>query len=119
MNNDKTNKKLNVYDLLKKIAVLAAIFSLLVCVFFILNYFQLKSNDPLNSPALTKLYADLDKTPNDDVLRQQIRSLDLLARKAYFTKQWQINFGGYILFAGIVVLLVSLKLMSRMKQKAP
>ncbi|MBN2412126.1 PQQ-binding-like beta-propeller repeat protein [candidate division KSB1 bacterium] len=119
MNNDKVNNKLAVYNMLKRTAVLAAIFSLLVCVFFILNYFQLKSNDPLNSPALTKLYADLDTNPNDDVLRQQIRSLDLLARKAYFTKQWQINFGGYILFAGIVVLFVCLKLMSELKQKTP
>jgi len=111
--------KIAVYNLLKKIAVIAAVFSLLVCLFFILNYFQLVTNDPLNSPALEKFYTDLDANPNDDALRQQIRSLDLLARKAYFTKQWQINFGGYILFAGIIVLLVSLKLMSSFKHKAP
>jgi len=119
LNDNNEKSKMAFYTLLKRIAIIASIFSLLVCVFFILNYIQLKSNDPLNSPALEKLYADLGGNPNNDDLRQQIRALDLLARKAYFTKQWQINFGGYILFAGIVILIISLKLMNTLKQKRP
>ena len=40
----------------------------------------------------------LQDDPQNTVLKEQIRALDLLARKAYFTNQWQIRAGGFLLF---------------------
>ena len=96
---------------------ISSVFVVLVFVFFAANYLQLKSSDPLNSPALEKLYQDLDQNPNNAELREQIRSLDLLARKAYFTKQWQINTGGALLFIGVIVLVFSIKTRQTLRKK--
>jgi len=47
------------------------------------NYFQLQSVDPLNSTVLERLIEKLAQGPEDEELREEIRALDLLARKAY------------------------------------
>lgn len=106
-------------NLLQRIAIIAAAFIILISAFFILNYLQLKANPPLESPALEKLYIQLDADPNNAELREQIRALDLLARKAYFTRQWQINFGGYMLLAALVILLMAIKSIRSMTIKYP
>jgi outer membrane protein assembly factor BamB len=51
----------------------------------------------------------LARLPEDLVLRQQIRELDLLARKSFFTSQSQIRAGGYILIISLLLLVISLK----------
>ncbi len=117
MSNPETNKK--IYAILNRTILITSIFLILVSVFFVTNYLQLKSNDPLNSPALEQLYKNLDSDPNNDMLRDQIRSLDLLARKAYFTKQWQINTGGALLFIAIIILVIAFKIKSNLRQKDP
>lgn len=104
---------------LQRIALIAAVFIFVISAFFILNYIQLKANPPLKSPALEKLYVQLDADPNNAELREQIRALDLLARKAYFTRQWQVNFGGYMLLAALVILLLAIKSISSMTIKYP
>jgi len=105
--------------LLQRIALIAAVFIFMISAFFILNYIQLKANPPLKSPALEKLYVQLDADPNNTELREQIRALDLLARKAYFTRQWQVNFGGYMLLAALVSLLLAIKSIRSMTIKFP
>ena len=61
----------------------------------------------------------LQKEPDNQVLKEQIRALDLLARKAYFTNQWQIRTGGFLLFAALVILLLSLKFLHAKKDSLP
>jgi outer membrane protein assembly factor BamB len=75
--------------------------------------------DPLNSPALEQLMRELEEDPQNETLKNQIRAVDLLARKAYFTSQWQIKIGGYLLFGGLVILVIGLKMMSDMNKKFP
>jgi outer membrane protein assembly factor BamB len=52
-------------------------------------------------------------------LVEQIRALDLLARKAYFTHRWQIRTGSYLLFAFVLVCLLALKYMSSLEPRLP
>jgi len=119
-NSEKRRSKIQTYyKLIRGLAVIAAAFSLVVCVLMIANYFQTKAIDPLNSPALQKLIAKLDANPNDTALREEIRALDLLARKAYFTSLWQLRMGGYFLLWGIIILLIALKTLSSLRQKLP
>ena len=107
------------YNIAKRIAVVAAVFAAILSILMIANYIQTKAVDPLNSKAISQLMEQLQENPNDTTLKEQIRALDLLARKAYFTHQWQLRTGSYLLFAFVLVLLLSLKYMSSLESKLP
>jgi outer membrane protein assembly factor BamB len=84
-------------------AIIAAVFTTLVALLMLMNYYQLKAQDPLELKTLEILVEQLKDEPNNDALRNEIRNLDLLARKAFFTNQWQVKTGRYLLlFGGIV-----------------
>ncbi|NJK85783.1 MAG: hypothetical protein HC906_07245 [Bacteroidales bacterium] len=85
------------------IAVISGLFIVVVGLLMLLNYIQLQMNDPLEASSLKALVERVAQEPQNEELKQEIRNLDLLARKAYFTSQWQINTGGYLLlFAGLL-----------------
>lgn len=90
-------------------AFAGSVFALILSVMLIINYLQLKRIDPLNSSTLILLNERLKTNPEDEALREEIRNLDLLARKAFFTSQWQIRIGGYLLLISGLVVVISLK----------
>ncbi len=96
-------------------AVLALIFSVLITV----NYLQVKRINPLNSQSLKILTERLKANPGDEGLREEIRSLDLLARKAFFTSQWQIRTGGYLLLISLLIVVASLKGIDMIRKTIP
>ena len=103
MEQNKTNQTDKIqfyYKLTRTIAIVASAFSLIICILMIANYFQTKAIDPLNTPALQQLVEKLDENPKDQAIREEIRALDLLARKAYFTSIWQLQKGAYLLLWG-------------------
>ena len=57
------------YRVARGVAVVAFVFSLIVCILLIANYLQLKAVDPLNNPALTSLLEKLQMEPNDEEMR--------------------------------------------------
>jgi len=103
----------------RRIAFLAALLAGILSVLMIANFIQTKSVDPLHSVPLTRLMARLQDNPEDVSLKEEIRALDLLARKAYFTYQWQLRTGGYLLLAFVLVLLLALKYMSSFRMNLP
>lgn len=107
------------YFIAKGAARIAIIFAVILSILLILNYIQIKSADPLNSTAISQLMLKLQENPSDAALKEQIRALDLLARKAYFTHQWQLRTGGYLLFAFVLVFLIALKYMSSFHPRMP
>ena len=107
------------YKIAKRAALIAALFAVVLSILLIANYVQTKSIDPLNSAALQQLMTQLQQNPNDEALKEQIRALDLLARRAYFTNQWQLRTGGFILFVSVLVLLISLKYVSSLQPQMP
>ncbi|MFX1402812.1 MAG: PQQ-binding-like beta-propeller repeat protein [Promethearchaeota archaeon] len=119
----KGNKRKNMtklwYNISKRIATVAAVLAGILSVLMIFNYIQTKSVDPLNSQAISQLMTRLKENPDDTALKEQIRALDLLARKAYFTHQWQIRTGSYLLFVFVLVLLLALKYMSSLEPRLP
>ncbi len=117
MNKSKTNKTL--YAIAKRGALTAAIFAIIISLLLIVNYLQTKSIDPLNSKAISQLMENLRRNPDDTALKEQVRALDLLARKAYFTYQWQIRTGSILLFVFVLVFLTAVKYMSSLKLKLP
>jgi outer membrane protein assembly factor BamB len=111
--------KEQVIALLKGVAWTAAGFTLILCILLLANYIQIKSVDPLNNPSLTTLMEHLEENPQDEALKQQIRALDLLARKAFFTSQWQLRTGGLLLLAGVAILLSTLRGIYNMRKTLP
>jgi outer membrane protein assembly factor BamB len=105
--------------MLRNIAFAAAMLALIICVLVTVNYFQIRSSDPLNSPVLKSLVEKFGNNPDDEQLKAEIRQLDLLARKAYFTNQWQIRTGGYLLLFSVLVTIICLKLAEIIAVKLP
>ena len=93
-----------------RIAVIAGIFSAIVSIIMILNYWQLQRSEPLDNELLAGLVEQLKKDAGNEQLREDIRHIDLMVRKAYFTKQWQIRAGAFILIGGVIVLVISLRM---------
>jgi len=107
------------YNIAERVALVAVVFAVILSVLMIANYIQIKSIDPLNSNAINQLMLQLQENQNDEALKEQIRALDLLARKAYFTYQWQIRTGGFLLFAFVLTFLIALKYMSSLNAQLP
>lgn len=102
------------------VAVVAGIFSLCVSTLLIVNYLQIEAINPLDNPEMIALRRQLAEAPEtDERLVQEIRAMDLLARKAFFTSQRHLNLGGYLLIGGVAVLLIAWRIASRCNPKLP
>jgi outer membrane protein assembly factor BamB len=93
----------------RRIIIISAVFCSLVSLLLMLNYMQIRGSKPLESRAMELLVERLSAEPNNEILMEEIRQLDLLARKAYFNSIWQIRTGAYLLIVGVVVLVISLR----------
>ncbi len=102
-----------------RIAWVSGIFSGIVCILLIANFAQIKKVDPVNMTVINSLVERLSENPTDTKLRDEIRILDLLARKAYFTNRWQIKTGGFLLLSGVILLIISLQVLSMSRKKDP
>ncbi|MCB1229837.1 MAG: PQQ-like beta-propeller repeat protein [Verrucomicrobiae bacterium] len=107
------------YQLLKNVGKVAGVFSLIVCVLLIANNLSIKKTDPIHSPALQQLIDQLKTNPNDEVLREQVRELDMIARRAFFTSQHFNRLGIYLLVGGLVVMVVAFKSLEAFKTAPP
>lgn len=102
-----------------RIALVAGIFALLVGFLMVANYVQYKKADPVNMTVVKSLQDRLDADPADSALRAQIRTLDLLYRKAYFTSQWQIRTGGYMLLVAVALMIIAYQVVEYRKKINP
>jgi outer membrane protein assembly factor BamB len=109
----------NTIRLLQSIAFASALLAFVLCILISVNYFQVKSSDPLNSPVMKSLIEKAKGNPDDEQLKAEIRELDLLARKAFFTNQWQIRTGGYLLLFSVLIVVICLKTVELLTAKLP
>ncbi len=94
----------------RNIAVISGIMAIFVSLLLLINYYQLRTHDPTESKTIEALVERLSDEPNNEALIEEIRSYDLLARKAYFNAQWQVKTGGYLLLFFSIVLVFSLRI---------
>lgn len=99
------------------VAVLSGIFCLAVALLLLLNYWQMSKSDPLESESMKVLIERLAQEPANAELKQDIRHLDLLARKAYFNSQWQVKTGSYLLLFGGIVFAIALRIYYSLKAR--
>jgi outer membrane protein assembly factor BamB len=105
-NNERKMKK----AILRNVAIVSAVFVFSFSIMLIANYFQTKGVNPLQADVIETLKQINDEHANNVKLQEQIRQLDLLARKAYFTRTDHLMAGVYILIAALVVLVATLRL---------
>jgi outer membrane protein assembly factor BamB len=94
----------------RNITIVSAIFVAVFSIMLITNYFQVKGSGLLQTEVVETLKQMNDENANNPELKEQIRRLDLLARKAYFISHERLMSGVYILLGMVVVLIVSLRI---------
>ena len=96
-------------DIYRTIAIVTGIFMLTVTIMLTTNYFQVRNISPLQTEVMETLKS-LNETYGDNTtLQEQIRQLDLLARKAYFVQEEHQKMGVYLLIAMTIVFIACLR----------
>ena len=93
--------------ILRNIAIVSALFIVTFSIMLITNYFQVRDTTPLQTEVVETLKQLNDANNTNLALQEQIRQLDLLARKAYFVRLDHLMAGVYILLGMLVVFIVS------------
>ncbi|HOU30313.1 MAG TPA: PQQ-binding-like beta-propeller repeat protein [Bacteroidales bacterium] len=96
----------NQIRLFRNLSVVSGIFTMVIAFTMIMSLIQLKTSDPLEDPALKSIIEQFDKDPENADIAENVRSLDLIARKAYFAARWQLETGSYLLLAGAILFVV-------------
>ena len=109
-----TNTKIK---LARQIAIIAGGFALLLAVLLIANFIQTKLNNPIKNKTIPALVKRLNENPSDESLKAEIRAFDLMARKAYFTSQWQLRTGSYLMFLGLIISILAVRYILAAKSK--
>jgi outer membrane protein assembly factor BamB len=102
----------------KGISLISGVFTLMIAFVMIFSLIQLKTINPLDNPALLSVKDQFDKTPDSRDKAEQVRAMDLMARKAYFSSRWQVETGSYLLLAGAVVFVLFQRLIAGNEKSA-
>jgi outer membrane protein assembly factor BamB len=100
-------------------SIVAALFCLVLGALMTANYIQVKRTDPLNDPVLIKLRTQAVADPSKIDIKDTVRSLDLLGRRAYFEGQQQLRNGTILLICGAVIVVALLNLAGILRQQIP
>ena len=90
-------------------AAIAAMFSLLVLGAMVGAHVTSDRSKPPSSEPLIDARSELGRRPSDKALAEAIRGEDLAVRRAYFQKRAFFRRGAYLLIAGVLVFVTSLK----------
>jgi len=103
--------------LAQRIGWIAAGFAVIMAVLLIANFVQTNLNDPIDNKTIPALVKRLSENPGDEELKAEIRAFDLMARKAYFTSQWQLRTGIYLMFLGVIISILAVRFVLSAKSK--
>jgi outer membrane protein assembly factor BamB len=106
-------------EILKGISQVAGVFAIIVALTMIFSLVQLKTINPLDNPALITIKDQYDKDPENANKAEQVRAMDLMARKAYFASRRQVETGSYLLIAGAIVFILCQRLIAGNEKVLP
>lgn len=94
----------------RNISIVSAIFIVTFSIMLITNYFQVRQSAPLQTQIVESLKELNIQNSGNTELQEQIRQLDLMARKAYFVSMDHLMTGVYILLGMLLVFLASTRM---------
>lgn len=106
-------------SILKIVSQIAGGFTFIVALTMIFSLVQLKTINPLDNPVLVSVKDQYDKDPANAEKAGQVRAMDLMARKAYFSSRWQVETGSYLLLAGAVIFILCQRIISETEKLIP
>ena len=106
-------------SILKVVSQISGGFTLIVALTMIFSLVQLKTINPLDNPVLLSVKEQYDKDPANAAKAEQVRAMDLMARKAYFSSRWQVETGSYLLLAGAIIFILCQRLISENEKLIP
>lgn len=106
-------------SILRVISQISGGFALIVALTMIFSLIQLKTVNPLDNTVLLSVKEQYDKDPSNAAKAEQVRAMDLMARKAYFSSRWQVETGSYLLIAGVVIFLICQRMISESEKLRP
>ncbi len=101
----------------KKVAVISAFFTLVVLTLMLADFLRSYTALANAEPALDAMRLQITQTPENEILKKEFASLELVYRRAYFVDKAQAQTGSVLIFLGLAVFLSSLALYSQTAQK--
>ncbi|MBQ0046683.1 MAG: PQQ-binding-like beta-propeller repeat protein [Prevotellaceae bacterium] len=103
----------------RNIAIVTAVFMLVLVAMLGVSYYQMQQVSPLQTEVIETLKELNEGNADNESLQLQIRQLDLISRKAYFVQEGQLKTGIYILLGMALVLIVSLNMYFKESMNLP
>ncbi len=103
----------------KLTAIVAAIFSVVICITLITDFTNRLTKVPLESPEFLDLKTRFAEDSQNEQLKADIRDLDLTLRERYFRDQQFTKRGVFLLLGSIGVMLIAGKYATTIKRKLP
>ena len=105
--------------ILNGVSQASAIFTLMVALTMLFGLIQLKVVKPLDSPSLLSVKEQYDKDPANKEKAEEVRAMDLMARRAYFTSRCQVETGSYLLIAGAFIFILTRRILAGSEKPEP
>lgn len=105
--------------ILKVISQVAGVFTVIVALTMLFSLAQLKTINPLDNPAFAAVKEQYDKDIENTALAEQVRAMDLMARKAYFASRRQVEVGACLLLVGAIVFIAARRIISGIEKTLP
>jgi outer membrane protein assembly factor BamB len=108
----------NEIRIFKGISLASGLITFIIAITMLFSLIQLKLIDPINSPSLQSVKEQFDRDPDNKDKADQVRAIDLMARKAYFSSRWQVETGSYLLLAGAIIFVLFQRLIAGSEKPA-
>lgn len=100
-------------------AAVAGVYCIVVLALLLANAVASLTADPLRAHRLTAMQVELNRTPRNETLRQDLRRLDHAIRIEYFRGRAFAVRGAFLLAGGVAVFLLALEIARRRRGTAP
>jgi outer membrane protein assembly factor BamB len=100
-------------------AAVAGVLAIVVCALLAYDYSRRLVKDPLDSSEYAKVKSALAKQPDNETLKELVRTLDLSLRKEYFRQRAFTKVGGALLLVFVLILTFAAKTAVTLRRKLP
>ncbi len=107
------------YRWLERLGLAAGVFTAIITLLMFADWLATRHADPIHAPALVQLTHDLNANPKNEALKEQIRDLDFLARRAFFRSQHFEEIAKYLLAIGALTAVAAFKTLGAYRQALP